>query len=467
MTALPPVPASAPVPGAAGATVLLVDDEPSVLSALRRLFRPEGYQILLAPSGAEGLRLLDQQPVDLVISDMRMPEMDGAQFLEQVRARHPEVVRLLLTGYADIGATIAAINQGEIHRYIAKPWNDQDMLLTVREALRRRALEQENARLLALTQAQNAELNLLNHSLEQRVKARTAEIEQVNAMLEKAYEELNDNFLVVVTVFSGLLEMREGGMAGHSRRVASLVRRMGPLLKLDERAQQEAYLGALLHDIGKIGFPDRLLSKPVSTLLPEEQARYRRHPRDGEQALMPLARLHGVSRIVRQHHERVDGKGFPDGVAGDDICLGARMVAVASDYDDLIHGALSERPFSPGMALQALRGGTGTHYDVKVVEALEEALRLPDPEEATDDCIEALQLKPGMVLARDLLSSRGTLLLAAGYVFEERVIRQIREFVDSEGVRLTLHVRRTGAAVTPTLTPPPPSAAALAGEHHA
>jgi len=138
-----------------GATLLLVDDEPSVLSALRRLFRMQGYQVRQASSGAEGLASLREQPADLVISDMRMPEMDGARFLEQVRNGWPDIARILLTGYADISSTIAAINRGEVHRYIAKPWGDQDLLLIVRDALQRRALERQNAELLELTRQQN------------------------------------------------------------------------------------------------------------------------------------------------------------------------------------------------------------------------------------------------------------------------------------------------------------------------
>lgn len=462
MTSDPTAPALASRAPFEGATLLLVDDESGVLNALRRLFRGQGYTVLLASSGAEGLQVLAQQPVDLVLSDMRMPEMDGAQFLAQVRQRHPQAVRLLLTGYADIGSTIAAINQGEIHRYIAKPWSDPDLLLTVQEALRRRQLELENQRLLAQVQVQNQALAELNQGLEQRVKARTAEIEQINDMLEKAYEELNENFMVAVTVFSGLLEMREGAVAGHARRVAALVKRMGPHLGLDERAQQELYLGALLHDIGSIGFPDRMLGKPLSLLGPEDQVRYRHHPKDGEAALMPLARLHGVGRIVRQHHERMDGKGFPDGLEGEDIVLGARIVAAVSDYDDLVHGAMSAQAHSRQQALQTIRGGVGTHYDRRVVEALEAVLAEPDPQEREDECIEAVQLRPGMVLARDLLSTKGALLLAAGYVFEERVIRQIREFVSSEGVRLTLHVRRVPGDAAPRLTPPRSAAATSA-----
>ncbi|HTH40754.1 MAG TPA: response regulator, partial [Rhodocyclaceae bacterium] len=149
------------------ATILCVDDEANILSALKRLFRPSGYRILTAGSGAEGLATLEQEQgrVDLVISDMRMPEMDGARFLTQVRQRWPETSRILLTGYADMESTVAAINEGHISRYISKPWNDGEMLLTVRDVLERRLLEKEKARLERLTRQQNEELVALNAGL--------------------------------------------------------------------------------------------------------------------------------------------------------------------------------------------------------------------------------------------------------------------------------------------------------------
>ena len=139
-------------------TLLCVDDEANILSALRRLFRPHGYTVLTAGGGEEGLEILAREPVDLIISDMRMPVMDGARFLGEARKRHPDTVRLLLTGYADMESTIEAINAGQISRYISKPWNDQDVLLTVREALERKQLEKEKARLEALTRSQNDEI---------------------------------------------------------------------------------------------------------------------------------------------------------------------------------------------------------------------------------------------------------------------------------------------------------------------
>jgi response regulator RpfG family c-di-GMP phosphodiesterase len=174
------------------ATLLFVDDEPGILSALRRLFRPHGYRILVAESGAAGLAQLEQEPIDLIISDMRMPEMDGAAFLKQVCQRWPSTMRILLTGYADVTSTVAAINEGEIYRYIAKPWDDQEIVNTVRDALDRQRLESENRRLTALTQAQNEELKALNAGLEQKVAERTAELQQALSRVEQTHGELKN-----------------------------------------------------------------------------------------------------------------------------------------------------------------------------------------------------------------------------------------------------------------------------------
>lgn len=446
------------------ATVLTVDDEAPVLSALRRLLRSQGLRILQATSGADGLALLGEHDVDLVISDMRMPQMDGARFLEQVRLRSPSTMRILLTGYADIGATIAAVNRGEIHRYIAKPWEDADLLLVVREALARRQLEQRNAELTALTQAQNTQLLDANRTLESRVAERTAELAQVNGMLEAAFGDLDRTFMLSVKVFTGLLEMREGS-AGHSRRVAELARRTALRLGCSERDVRDVHLGALLHDVGKIGFPDRMLGRPVSTFTAEEMQRYRHHPLDGETALMPLLPLQGASRVVRQHHERFDGKGFPDGLQGEDICLGARIVAAASDYDGLVQGVAAEVKYSPERARQMLRGGCDTRYDRRVVEALLEVLAAIDLAEQTDQLIDVRVLRAGMVLARDLTAPNGSILLAAGYVFDERVIRQVTDFANRERLRLTLYVRREPGAAAPPAAADTTADAYLQGVH--
>jgi response regulator RpfG family c-di-GMP phosphodiesterase len=431
-------------------TVLTIDDEPSVLSALRRLFRAQGIKIIQATSAAAGLALLKSEPVDLVISDMRMPEMDGARFLELVKAHDESIGRILLTGYADMSSTIAAINKGAIHRYIAKPWDDHDLVLVVREALSRRALEKKNVELTELTKRQNEQLQEANRTLESRVAARTAELQQINSMLDSAYADLDNTFVLAVNVFSSLMEMR-GSRPGHARRVADLSRETAKRLGLSERDVRDVYLAALVHDIGTIGFPDAMLDKPVSTYSAEEHQRYRRHTIDGETALMALSQLQGVAKIVRQHHERFDGKGFPDGLAGNAISMGARIVAAASDFDELTHGALGETNQSVERANSMLMGGVGTHYDQAVVGTLLQVADDLTTASMSDVQIAAHDLRPGMVLARAVLSAKGAVLLAAGYVFDERVVKQVTAFASREGVRLTLWVKSD--ALTADVTP--------------
>lgn len=414
-------------------TLLCVDDEANILASLKRLFRPAGYRVLTATSGEEALALLEKEAVDLIISDMRMPGMNGAQVLAAVRARWPETVRILLTGYADIGSTIEAINNGQLHRYISKPWDDSEVQLVVREGLERKALLREKNRLEALTQAQNEELRQLNAGLETKVAERTAE-------LAAAHDKLKTGFLNTLKTFSNLIELRGGQMAGHSRRVADLARRIGQAVKLPSNEAQDLFFAALLHDIGKIGLPDALLGKPFNQLTPDERSEMVKHPAKAEGLLMGLEQLHGAARLIRAHHERFDGQGYPDGLAGDAIPLGARILAVANDYDAIQQGAISPKRASAEEALLYLRGGRGHRYDPAIVKVVESLLDSTPRSGTSPLVLRSDQLKPGMALARDLVTRDGVLLLAHDFLIDENLIRQIQGFERTEGYRLTLHV---------------------------
>ena len=414
-------------------TLLCVDDEANILSSLKRLFRPTGYRLLTAASGEEALALMEKEAVDLIISDMRMPGMNGAQVLAAARTRWPETVRILLTGYADITSTIEAINSGQLHRYIAKPWDDNEVLLVVREGLEKKALLREKSRLEALTQAQNEELKQLNAGLEAKVTERTAE-------LAAAHDKLKTGFLNTIKTFSNLIELRGGQMAGHSRRVADLARRLGQALKLPTNEAQDLFFAALLHDLGKIGLPDALLGKPFNQLTPDERNEMVKHPAKGEALLMGLEQLHGAARLIRAHHERFDGQGYPDGLAGSAIPPGARILAVANDYDAVQLGAISPKRASAEEALQYLRAGRGHRYDPAVLDVLDKLLGGTAKAEAGTLPIQSDKLKPGMVLARDLVTRDGVLLLARDFLIDDNLIRQIQGFERTEGYRLTLHV---------------------------
>src|ERR1035437_2323159 len=240
------------------ATLLFIDDEANILSSLKRLFRSFGYNILTAESGTEALTLLENKTVDLVISDMRMPQMTGAEVLEQIRSKWPDVVRILLTGYSDLSSTIAAINRGEIYRYISKPWDDNEIVLLVRAALE---------------------------------------------SLADAHEQLKKDYFVTIQVFANLMELRRGTMAGHSRRVAQLCRNIAQKMGFSEIDIQNLEAAALLHNIGKIGLPDRLLDRPFVELSYEERVQFDKHPLRAAAILMALAPLADAAQLIRYHRE--------------------------------------------------------------------------------------------------------------------------------------------------------------------
>lgn len=416
--------------------ILCVDDEPSILASLKRLLRPHGFDVTLANSGAEGLALMAQQPFDLVLSDMRMPVMDGVVFLRQARERWPDTLRLLLTGYADITSTIAAINEGQIYRYIAKPWNDEELVTTIRQALRHRALEMENRRLQDLTARQNAELLELNTHLEHRVVERTEELSRMGQRVRK-------NYLSFIKTFSTIGEWRNSQIAGHSRRVAELARRTAKAMGLGEQELQDIFIAALIHDIGLVSLPDSALEKPVSLLKGEEMARYNRHPVLGEQVLLGLEDQQNVAAYIRGHHERHDGHGFPDGIPAEMTPLGARILAVADTYDDLCNGYLTSASLGHLEAGEVIRRGRGTQFDPEVVDVFMQVLYNAAPG-AEDDCVylEIHQLKPGMVLGRDLLTAEKVVLLTRGHVLTEELIDRLRTREIKDKVVYRLPIRR-------------------------
>ncbi|MES2047110.1 MAG: HD domain-containing phosphohydrolase [Pseudomonadota bacterium] len=423
--------------------ILCVDDEPNILSSLRRLFRGKGYEVLVANSGQEGLAMLETEHIDLIISDMRMPIMDGAAFLEKVRARWPDTLRLLLTGFADIQSIINAINRGEIYRYITKPWDDNDIILVVKQALERKELEKEKKRLEELTLRQNDELKELNNSLEQKVLQRTNELKSAHDSLIGANEKLRNSFLTSIKVFSNVIEMRSGKLVGHSRQVADLARKIARKMKLNPSEIQDVFVAGLLSDIGKIGFTDELINTPMSQLSSDQLGAFHKHTIRAEQLLMPLDDLLVAAKIIRSQHERYDGLGLPEGLHGDLIPLGARILSVASDFHQLQIGMLTSKRLFADEAKAFIIKGAGNRYDPMVIEAFKRVFDVNDVEHPLQT-INVKNMLPGMVLASDLISKEGLLLLPAEYVLEQNVIEKLRLFTAGreENMQVSVYPKR-------------------------
>ncbi len=416
-------------------TLLAVDDEPNILAALRRLFRTTGWRILTAGHADEALALLATEPVDAVLSDMRMPGMDGVQLLERVSLNWPQTARLLLTGQADLGSTIAAINLGRVHRYIAKPWNDDELVLTLRQVAQGQKLEADKQALERLTQQQNDELKALNAELEERVAQRTGELAAAN-------DKLKRNYLTSIKAFTALIELRAKAQVGHARQVADLTRRMAQVMAVDANTAQDLPIAALLHDIGHIGLSDAVLARPVNRLDRDELRRYRLHPVLGEQALLASDDMQGVAPLIRAHHERWDGQGFPDGLRGAAIPLGARILAVADAYEDLLSGRLDGQSLSPPEARRAVLAGRGTQFDPAVVDAFASLFSATPPKPTVPTRqLRTAELRVGHVLVRDFVSPEGVLLLSAGQRLGEDLIERIRTFERKHELTLLLDVQ--------------------------
>ena len=419
------------------ARILCVDDEPNILSSLRRLFRAWGYQVLTAASAQEGLETLETESVDLIISDMRMPQMDGAQFLELVRARWPHSVRLLLTGNSEVHSIVAAINRGEIHRYIAKPWDEDDLLLIVSQALERKYLVDEKQRLEALTIEQNEALKNLNASLEAKVMERTADLNAAN-------EKLKDNFLTSIKVFSSLIESRAGKLSGHSRRVADVARKIAIAMNLSGSEIQDVFIAGLLVDIGKIGLSDELLVTPMNKLTGDQLGQFQKHPQRAEQVLLPLIDLFATAKILRSHQERIDGKGYPDRLFGDAIPVGARILAVASDFDNLQTGTLLQRRVAHDEAFDIIIRSSGTRYHERVIEAFKEIFHRQNNEQLDYYEVAIRNLLEGMILYSDLISREGTLLVPANCVLDQNIIDKLNYLNISNGGKMMVRIRNDG-----------------------
>lgn len=410
----------------ASLAILLVDDEVAILRTLKRLFRKTGHRILAASSGREGLEILKEEhaSVALIISDQRMPEMNGAQFLERAKKMAPDAMRILLTGYSELEALADSINKGEIHRYVTKPWEDNDLLVLVRQAIEQYELKKENQRLDALTRKQNKTLFELSKKLDQKVQARTRD-------LENKKRELEESLFNSVRSFASLMNLHSSKLAGHCRRVSAISGKMAEALELPEAQVNLIEIAGLLHDMGTIGLSANLITQNRDTWTDEEWRQYKDHPVHGQQVVQFINKLGNVGRVIRAHHERFDGQGFPDGLSEDKIPLGARIIAVADAYDrmvnlqvDMTHivrnyleslrdvADMSEKELSAKAAIHNIKQQAFTHYDPDLVKVLMTLFSQGKLKTEIKRLVAIKDLEPGMVLSQALYSVKGNFLLS-------------------------------------------------------
>jgi len=341
--------------------ILAVDDEPFVLDVIKRLLNEDHYEVYTATSAIEGLSLMRVFPIQIVISDYRMPEMNGVEFLREVCRLWPDTIRIVLSGYADIQAVIAAINEGQVYKFMAKPWNNEDLRITIVNAIDRYRLLQENMQLMEDLKRKNEALRKFNDTLEEIVAERTYELKKSTETTEKA-------FVATIRVIASMIETRDPYTAGHQQRTADLACSIGQVLCLPEETISGLRMAATIHDIGKISVPTEILCKP-SILTDNEMSLIRNHVRVGYDILKTIDFPWSVATVILQHHERMDGSGYPAGLRGPDILPESRILAVA----DVVEAMASHRPYRAALgvasALNEIQTYKSTRYDTAVVDA--------------------------------------------------------------------------------------------------
>ncbi len=341
--------------------ILIVDDDQAIRDLLSEGLSDSGYRCDTACDGAEGLRKVQSNGFELVVSDIDMPEMDGVQFLQEIKKVRPDTEIIMLTGVVDVDTAIQSIRLGASD-YLTKPFNLAEVRITVERALEKQRLVRENRE--------------YQKNLEVKVAERTAELRRKNREVEELFNRLTFSYQTTLEALATALDTRDTETLGHSLRVASytvaVARRMG----VTDPELTDIYRGALLHDVGKIGIPDAILRKP-GKLTPEEWVEMRKHPEIGYRILQGINFLEAAREVVLSHQESYDGSGYPRGLKGKEIPLGARIFAVVDTLDAMT----SDRPYRRALTHQAARDEilkySGTQFDPDVVKAF---LDIPDRE---------------------------------------------------------------------------------------
>jgi response regulator RpfG family c-di-GMP phosphodiesterase len=332
--------------------VLLIDDDAQVREVLRQIFQGAGFECRLAANGAEGLSLFRATRPDLIVTDLKMPIMDGIGVLTTIQEIDPDAAVMVLTGAPDVKTAIESLKLGA-YDFIMKPVNVDELLIAAERALERRQLLRERRQ--------------YQHLLERRVEEATDD-------LRRAYQQLQATYRATLETLGAALDSRDVGTEAHSRRVHGYALATAQEYGVPTEDLVDLAHGVLLHDIGKIGIPDRILLKP-GPLTPDEWQTMRRHPEIGKRLIEKIPFLLGALPIVYCHHERWDGSGYPQGLKAEAIPLGARIFSVVDAFDAMTF----DRPYSKAVPFEAakteIRRCAGSHFDPVVVEAF---LRVSD-----------------------------------------------------------------------------------------
>ncbi len=411
-------------------TILIVDDEIVVLSALKETLEREKYHVTATTSAQKALALLAERDFGVIISDQRMPEMTGLEFLVESKKLRPLSSRILITAVLSLPTIVDAINKGEIFRFIAKPWLREELTATVKNAVNRYELIVQNSRLTSETNRLNAELTAANTQLAEKVidlEARTKALDAANRELSENYDHSLDLCTRILTTYDPLL-------GGQTKSIVEIARQLAADSHFSPDEKRTLVTSAWLCDLGLIGISRELLHafrRSPDMLSERDRNTLQSHPIYSQTLASYVDSSHAVAETIRAHHERYDGTGYPDNIARETIPWTARCLAVIVCF--------VESGLPKSQAIEKLMAESGTGLDPEAVRLFLKVTHLLQlPRQVHEILLDELQ--PGMTLANGLYSPHGLLLVGEGQTLSPAMIAKIQSHNRTDPIRQRLLV---------------------------
>lgn len=413
-------------------TILCIDDEKNILSALKREFRSSGFKVLTAQSGNEGLSILAREQIDIAISDMKMPEMSGIEFFDTVTKKYPDVFRILLTGFTEMNALIDAINRGNVHRFFEKPWSKENLINTLNDEAENIRIRRQHASLQKQLKKQNTTLFSHKTNLEKKVEIRTQQVKSVLCKYQKHDNELH-------TLLFNMIKVNPYIDSHLPLAVSAMANRLATYCNLGKREIKDITLAAKFHNLGLLGLDIQSLSQPFEELSFTAQQRYLGQIHHVGRILNAARGLRNVEKILINQFEHTNGAGYPNKLSLEDIPIGSRILSISRDYWRYREGKIIAINMSHKTAVHEIKKYRGTRYDSLLVDIL-----LKNPEicaySLKSSSLSTPDLESGMRLRKSVFGNKYTLLLREGHVLTSQNIESFSRYEKVQNTKLKISI---------------------------
>lgn len=422
--------------------LLILDDEKEVLNSLNRALRKE-FELFLFTEPEEALDFYRQQFIPLVVTDMRMPKMDGTTFLGKIIEINSKCKKFLLTGHADIESTVNAVNEGKIDHYFAKPWDNKELIAELKNAYSLFVNERKTLRLLKLNQQKNAELSLINSSLELGINKSKKKLKIISNKEAKGFARLKKTFSTFIDIYAEAISLHTLDTTKHNCRVAGHARLIAEKLGCDKLTCFQIQVSALLYEAGKLSLTQELLKKSIDIMEQNERSQYECFYGNSADMLSKIDELAFVAEIIRHIPEYYNGTGLPDHLSGDEIPLGSRIVAVAIMYDNLIIGRQLRVKYTTSQAKARINELSGVLFDEDIVKVFLNILsnKTSSEDGEVEYLVNVSELIVGAELNNDMINTQGSVLLTKGTIVEQSHIDKLAEIEEEHGYSFNIAIK--------------------------